>query len=224
MSVIRPRPPRSSFGHLTTGKLFPVPLHIAEIRPRTAIFWKVDPPEGRAEKAAEFGRYLIVRNEQAKVIRQCNQMSVEQPVSCRRESQTVLDNVRTSIRDRHDVCGLSLCSSASVDNAQAGDGTGVIVCIHDGTPKRRISDSAIDQELLDPSFLFRDRRPQHAWVFGSACASSSSSRTAFFGARVSCRPARTIAPNSPSGMIRTDLPCKAAPIRLGSETVESNDS
>jgi hypothetical protein len=122
----------------------------------------VYPPEGRTEKAAEFGRYLVVRNEQAKVIRQCNQMPVEQPVGRRRESQTVLDNVRTAIRDRHDVCRLSLCASASVNNAQAGDGTGVIVCIHDGTPKRRISDSTIDQELLDPSFLFRDGRSQQS--------------------------------------------------------------
>ena len=127
--------------------------------PRTAIVWKVYPPEGRAEKAAEFGRYLVVRNEQAKVIRQCNQMPVEQPVGRRRESQTVLDNVRTAIRDRHDVCRLSLCASASVNNAQAGDGTGIIVCIHDGTPKRRISNSTIDQELLD---LLRDNLGEKA--------------------------------------------------------------
>ncbi len=31
-----------------------------------------------------------------------------------------------------------------------------------GTPKRRISDSTIDQELLDPSFLFRDGRSQQS--------------------------------------------------------------
>ena len=93
-----------------------------------------------------------MRYEQAKVIVECDEMSVEQPMGRSRECHAVGYNIGSAIGDRPDMGRLCLRFPATIDDPQSRDGAGAVIGIENLIAETGGTDLLVHQDLLDPAF------------------------------------------------------------------------
>lgn len=106
----------------------------------------------RREELQQVGRHLVVRYEQAKVVVECDEMPVEQPMGRSRECHTVGYDVGSAIGDGPDMGRLCLRFPATIDDPQSRDGAGAVIGIENLIAETGCTDFLVHQDLLDPAF------------------------------------------------------------------------
>ena len=93
-----------------------------------------------------------MRYEQAKVIVERDEMSVEQPMGRSRECYAVGYDVGSAIGDGPDMCRLCLSFPATIDDPQSRDGAGAVISVENLIAETGRPDFLVHQDLLDPAF------------------------------------------------------------------------
>ena len=68
-----------------------------------------------SKKATQLDRHFVVADQQASVLADRDQVTVKQPMDCRRKRDPILYNVRPTMPDRHDMCRPGLGAATAVD-------------------------------------------------------------------------------------------------------------
>src|SRR6266508_2066298 len=118
----------------------------------------MDAGELLREQPLKLLRHSVVRDQEAIVGGQRYEVAVEQPVRGAGQGDAVLNDVRTAFGYRPDMGSLRFGFAAAVHDAKSGDGAAVVIGVAYLSPEVRFADLAVDEDLLDSSFLLLHRR------------------------------------------------------------------
>jgi hypothetical protein len=99
-----------------------------------------------------------VGDQQAVIVGDRDQVSVEEPMRGGGKRDSVLDDIGSASLDRPDMGSLHFCPAATIDDTQLGYRASIAVRIAYMTPEVCVSYFAIHQDLNDFSLLLFSRR------------------------------------------------------------------
>jgi hypothetical protein len=105
------------------------------------------------EQVLQLTRDPVVGHQEAVIVRERNEMSVEQPVHRPRQGDAVLHDVGTALRDGPYMGRLYFRLPVAVDDPEPGHCACVLVAVADLPTEASISNLAVHEHLGDPPLL-----------------------------------------------------------------------
>ena len=119
------------------------------------------------EDAPQLTRHQVVRKEETVLVRKGDEVAIEEPMAGREEGESILNNVRTAVGNRPDMCSLDLDPATAVHDAKSGDRTRSPIRAHHGRTERCVSERTVHEHLDHATVLLLRRcidEDPNAWL------------------------------------------------------------
>ena len=123
------------------------------MRPKPPFVRQVNALELVGKQVLVVIRYPVVRHEKTVIVRQADEVAIEEPVARGGERQAILNDVGAAMLDGAYVRSLNFCPASAVHDPQSCDGAGFPVGGNDGSSERPVSQRTVHQQVRNPAIL-----------------------------------------------------------------------